>query len=96
METKELLAYLALLEKDERLSVWHFALLTAILYLGYRQGQNRIIKVSRSRIMALSHVGTAPTYHKYFSELQEMGYIKYRPSYHPGYRSEVELLAIRA
>ncbi|TRW24231.1 hypothetical protein FMM05_10370 [Flavobacterium zepuense] len=92
MTTAQLLKYLTALEKDERLSVWHFALLTAILYLGYRQGQNRIIKVSRSKIMALSHVNTLPTYHKYFKELQDMGYIVYRPSYHPGYRSEVELV----
>ena len=91
MKRDELLLYLGQLEKDERLSVWHFALLTAILYLGYRQGQKKVIKVSRSRIMTLSHVNTLPTYHKYFKELQEMGYIRYRPSYHPGYRSEVEL-----
>ncbi len=91
MGTEELLKYLALFERDDRLSVWHFAILTAILYLGFRQGQKKVIKVSRSRIMTLSHIGTAPTYHKYFKELQDMGYIIYRPSYHPGYRSEIEL-----
>jgi hypothetical protein len=53
MRTEDLLAYLAMFEKDERLSVWHFALLTAILYLGYRQGQTPVIKVSRSKLMAL-------------------------------------------
>lgn len=92
MKLSELLIYLAVFEKDERLSVWHFALLTAILYLGYRQGQREIIKVSRRKIMSLSHINTLPTYHKYFRELQEMGYIKYKPSYHPGYRSEIELI----
>jgi len=92
MMREELLAYMALFEKDERLSVWHFALLTAILYLGYRQGQKKVIKVSRRKIMSLSHISTLPTYHKYFKELQEMGYITYRPSYHPGYRSEIELI----
>lgn len=92
MDMKELIVYLTAFERDERLSVWHFALLTAILYLGYKQGQKRVIKVSRSKIMALSHVNTLPTYHKYFKELQDLGYIIYRPSYHPGYRSEVELI----
>lgn len=91
MDLNELLDYLAVFENDSRLNVWHFALLSAILYLGYRQGQDRIIYVSRSRIMALSHIHTLPTYHKYFKQLQEMGYIIYRPSYHPGYRSEVEI-----
>ncbi len=92
MVLSELLAYLALFEKDDRLTVWHFSLLTAILYLGYRQGQKKVIQVSRSKIMALSHISTLPTYHKYFKELQVLGYIRYTPSYHPGYKSEIELL----
>ena len=91
MVLDELLDYLAIIEEDSRLNVWHFALLSAILYLGYRQGQKKTIQVSRSKIMALSHIHTLPTYHKYFKQLQEMGYIIYRPSYHPGYRSEVEI-----
>jgi len=49
----------------------------AILYLGYRQSQNTVSKVSRSKIMSLSYVNTLPTYHKYFKELQVLGYIKY-------------------
>ena len=88
----ELLFYLSVFEKDRRLNVWHLALLTAIVVLAHRQGQCRFIKVSRSRIMALSHVNTLPTYHKYFKELQDLGYIRYKPSYHPGYKSEIELL----
>lgn len=92
MELHELLKYLKLFERDTSLNVWHFALLSAILYLGYKQGQPKIIKVSRSKIMALSHIKTLPTYHKYFKELQVMGYIRYTPCYHPRYRSEVELL----
>lgn len=92
MERRNLSKYLKIFEKDLRLNVWHFSLLSAILYLGYRQRQSKIIGVSRSRIMSLSHIKTIPTYHKYFKELQTMGYIKYTPSYNPGYKSEVELL----
>lgn len=84
--------HLSGLEKDARLNVWHFALLTAILLLGVRQRQPKVINVSRSKLMALSHIRTLPTYHKYFKELQELGIIKYTPSYHPRYKSEVEFL----
>lgn len=83
--------YLSMFIDDPRLNVWHLSILTAILGLGYRQRQGRRIKVSRSKIMELSHVSTLPTYHKYFKQLQDFGYIKYTPSYHPGYRSEVKL-----
>jgi hypothetical protein len=92
MQVDNLFSCLAAFEKDSKLNAWHFALLSAILFLGYRQGQATIIKVSRSKLMSLSHIKTLPTYHKYFKELQSMGYIRYTPSYHPGYKSEVELL----
>jgi len=92
MAIEEVFAYLAAFEKDGRLNVWHLALLTAIVLLGYRQGETECIRVSRSKIMALSHISTVPTYHKYFKELQDFGYFIYTPSYHPSYRSEVRLL----
>ena len=81
------------LEKDPRLNVWHFSLLMAIMLLGFKQKQFKVINVSRRRLMALSHIKTLPSYHKYFKELQELGIIKYTPSYHPGYKSEVEFLS---
>lgn len=92
MKSHDFIEWLAFFQKDENLTVWHLSLLTAILTLGYRQGENGMIRVSRSKIMALSHIHTLPTYHKYLKELQLLGYIKYTPSYHPGYRSRIELL----
>jgi len=77
--------------KDRRLNVWHLALLFAIFTLGVKQNRFQSIKVSRSKMMRLSHIETFPTYHKYIRELQVFGYIRYRPSYHPGIRSEVDL-----
>lgn len=90
-EEGEIMNYFSIYMNDPDLNVWHLAILTAVLNLGYKQGQRRRINVSRSRIMALSHINTLPTYHKYFKQLQDFGYIKYRPSYHPGYKSEIEL-----
>lgn len=87
-----MLDYFKVIENDGRLSVWHVALLTAVLIMALQQGRLSGIKVSRSKIMAKSHVNTLPTYHKYFKELQELGYICYRPSYHPGVRSELDLV----
>lgn len=89
---KDGLEYLDRVCNDARLNVWHICLLVAIARLAYRQNENRIIRVSRSKLMKMSHIDTAPTYHKYFKQLQNLGYIKYFPSYHPGYRSTIELL----
>ncbi len=87
-------AYIKVLEHDRKLNVWHQAIMNAILHLACMQKQQKVIGVSRRKLMAYSHIGTLPTYHKYFKELQQMGYICYRPSYDPRYKSEVELLVL--
>ncbi|RZK65900.1 MAG: hypothetical protein EOO85_27605 [Pedobacter sp.] len=92
MQVNEVLYYFKVIEKDSRLNVWHVAILAAIMVMGLQQGRLFGIKVSRSRIMAKSHVSTLPTYNKYFKQLQDLGYISYRPSYHPGVRSEVDVI----
>lgn len=92
MRQNDMLDYFKVIENDGRLSVWHVALLTAVLIMALQQDRLYGIKVSRSRLMAKSHVNTLPTFHKYFKELQELGYICYRPSYHPGVRSEIDFL----
>ncbi|WP_431610430.1 hypothetical protein [Chryseobacterium sp. 'Rf worker isolate 10'] len=88
------LEFFILITEDKRLNVWHIALITAIIKLAYIQNEERIIHVSRSKVMYHSHIQTLPTYHKYFKELQNFGYIKYTPSYHPDYRGILELLDI--
>ena len=42
--------------------------------------------------MRLSRIQSKSTYHKAISELVDMGYISYRPSYHPRKGSEITLL----
>ncbi|WP_294819047.1 hypothetical protein [uncultured Flavobacterium sp.] len=91
MTPNEFLRFIAAIEKDDRLTAWHLSLLAAILFLALRQGRKEAVKVSRSRIMRLAHITTLPTYHKYFKSLQQLGYIVYRPSYHPGVRSELDI-----
>ena len=92
MDAARLNSTLQAMAKDQRLNVWHISLLVALNIIAVNQGRSRQVKASRSMIMALSHIDTLPTYHKYFRELQELGYIDYRPSYHPGIRSEIDLI----
>lgn len=92
MTTIEFIQFITVIEKDRRLTAWHLSLLTAVLFLAMKQGRAEAVKVSRSRLMRLAHITTLPTYHKYFKNLQQLGYIVYRPSYHPGVRSEIDLL----
>ncbi|MCC3214580.1 UNVERIFIED_CONTAM: hypothetical protein POZ17_08000 [Ralstonia mannitolilytica] len=83
------------IQSDPKLNVWHIALLTAIARLACKQNEKWIIRVSRRKLMEFSHITTITSYHKYFKQLQQFGYIKYIPSYHPDYRSTVEILSIQ-
>lgn len=89
------LEFLSKAAEDKRLNVWHLSLLYALVQLAYSQNETKIIHVSGSRLMEVAHINTEPTYYKYFKQIQDFGYIKYTPSYHPGYRSTVELLTLR-
>jgi hypothetical protein len=89
---KNWLEYLAHVTNDPRMTVWHMALLLAIIQLAYAQGVDKTVRVSRSKLMKKSLIRTIPTFHKYFKNLQDFGYIKYTPSYHPGFKSIVEFI----
>lgn len=52
----------------------------------------KAIHISRRQLMKLSRIQSNVTYHKCIRQLQEYGYIKYTPSYHPLRGSCVELL----
>lgn len=91
IDIKKWMAFLEQIGKDSRINVWHWALIAAIMRLAHMQKENKVIRVSRSKLMELSHIRTIPTYHKYFKELQDFGYITYAPSYHPDFRSTVTI-----
>ncbi|MDF2931557.1 MAG: hypothetical protein K0R36_888 [Chryseobacterium sp.] len=95
-DTVNWLEFLIQTTEDKRLTTWHILILIAIIELAYLQNEERIIRVSRSKIMYYGNIKTIPTYNKYFKQLQNFGYIKYTPSYHPDYRSTVELLGIKS
>ena len=44
--------------------------------------------------MMLSGIRSRTTYHKAMCYLSDLGYVKYRPSYHPVEGSEVSLLGV--
>ncbi|PWS32177.1 hypothetical protein DF947_10430 [Pedobacter paludis] len=91
MSSKEMVEKISIVISDTRLNVWHLAIIIAIIQLGHDQLKTDNIRVSRGRIMTLAHITSVPTYHKYFKQLQSLGYIEYYPSYHPGYRSTVRI-----
>lgn len=77
---------------DQRLTVWHIALIMAILSVSQEQNGNNIIRTSRKVLIRKSHIGSYPTYHKCLKELIALNYLEYNPSYHPKLGSEIRMI----
>jgi len=94
MACKEIVNVLEMLSSDDRLTVWHMCMYTAMLQIWFQSDCSNPFQISRSRILKLSHIGNIVTYHKCIKELVNFGYIKYFPSYHPLNGSKVFLFGI--
>jgi hypothetical protein len=89
---KELACYARLvkrMEKDNRLLPTHLSLFTGLFVCWQRNGFDCPFSVTRKTLMAFSKVASIATYHKCIKELDEYGYIRYEPSYHPKLGSPV-------
>jgi hypothetical protein len=91
MDLTKAMGSLPLLCRDERIKVWHISAYMAIIQLWHQGNCRNPIFVTRGRIMKLARIRSIATYHKYLKELEQFGYIKYIPSYHPGLGSQVFL-----
>ena len=81
------------LVKDCRITVWHMGTIMGIIQLATENNLSASICISRRKVMERGHINNFVTYHKCIRELQEFGYIRYEPSYHPGIGSKVFLIS---
>ena|SRR5687768_7667672 len=94
METPDQLSdFISRVASDERLKPTHISLYVALCHSWIINRFKQRYNVSRKRLMRQSRIQSKSTYHKAISELVDMGYISYRPSYHPKEGSKVTLLA---
>jgi hypothetical protein len=81
--------WLRRMAKDQRLLATHISLYTALFICWQRQGFVQPFAVCRRELMGFSKIASIATYHKCMKELDEFGYIRYQPSYHPKLGSQV-------
>src|SRR5690242_2498332 len=69
--------FLAISQKDQRLSSTHISMYLALFYLwnGYRFAAKFFI--NRDTVMALSHIGSKATYLRMLDDLHAFGYIRH-------------------
>lgn len=68
---------------DSRTLATHISLLTALFVCWQQSGFENPFAITRKKLMAFSGIASIATYHKCIRELDEFGYIRYQPSYHP-------------
>lgn len=69
--------------KDQRLLTTHISLFTAMFVAWQQNGYTSPFAITRKGLMAFSKIASVATYHKCIRELDELGYIKYEPSFNP-------------
>jgi len=95
METLDRLSgYINRAAWDKRLRPTHISLYFALCHSWIVNKFQRCYQVSRRQLMMLSGIRSRTTYHKAMCHLKDLGYVKYRPSYHPVEGSEVSLLGV--
>ncbi|WP_462267759.1 hypothetical protein [Mucilaginibacter sp.] len=84
--SKELNGYSDIIKRmgtDERVLATHVSLFTALFIFWQRHGFVSPFSITRRTVMTFSKIASIATYHKCIRELDEYGYIRYQPSFHP-------------
>ncbi|MDB5006046.1 MAG: hypothetical protein JWP45_439 [Mucilaginibacter sp.] len=68
---------------DKRVLATHVSLFTALFIFWQRGGFVSPFAITRKTVMAYAKIASIATYHKCIRELDEYGYIRYQPSFHP-------------
>lgn len=94
METlKPLSDFFAAVKKDYRISVTHIGIYAALLQFRTDKGFINPIEAYRYEIMEIAKISAPITYHKCMRELDEYGYLSYRPTKKKNQRSKIYFLS---
>lgn len=94
MNIPQLTDFFLAVEQDERLTISHICLYMALFQLWNMNDFENPISFTRKKIMKSCKISSISTYHKIISDLQEFGYIMYKPSFHPAHGSVAYLLTL--
>ena len=85
--------YLAI-QNDNRIGATHISLYLALFYFYCLNHFQNPVFIKRALVMHGSKICGLATYHKCIKDLNDFGYILYKPSYNPGVGSRVYLLRL--
>ena len=77
--------------KDARIKQGHITLYLAFFQKWNREFFKKTITINRELIMEKAKFKSKTTYHNYLRDLNDWGFLKYFPSYHPARGSKVQM-----
>tara|TARA_R110002049_G_scaffold106878_2_gene254411 strand:- start:27075 stop:27734 length:660 start_codon:yes stop_codon:yes gene_type:complete len=77
--------------KDHRIKQGHITLYLAFFQKWNREYFKKTITINRESIMEKAKFKSKTTYHNYIRDLNDLGFLKYFPSYHPARGSKVQM-----
>lgn len=81
---------------DERLNPTHVSMYVSLFQFWNASRFQNPISISRNELMKVSKISAKATYHKCMKELNDFGYLQYKPSYNPFKGSLVYLFNFQA
>jgi len=76
---------------DDRIKQGHITLYLAFFQKWNREYFKMTITINREWIMEKAKIKSKTTYHNYLKDLNDWGYLRYYPSYHPARGSKVQM-----
>lgn len=80
------------MSEDSRLSPYHLSIYNALFMIWNECGYAKDLSINRNDVMMLSKIGNANTYTKCLKDLNNFGYIIYKPSFNPLIGSKVTII----
>jgi hypothetical protein len=91
---KQLSAFYRKVEADKRIGVTHISLYMALFQMWSLQNCVGPLAITRAELMPVAKICGRGTYHKCIKDLEEYGYIEYKPSPRPFSKSLVWLVML--
>ena len=76
---------------DHRISIAHIGLYAALLQYWQEHNYENPVRLYSHEIMRIAKISASTTFYKNIKELNDFGYLKYKPSYNRYKRSRITL-----
>jgi hypothetical protein len=94
MCTPQLANFFRSMKDDNRMTATHISLYTALFARWESSNFQSPVAFTRRELMEAAKINGLATYHRCMKDLNDFGYVQYRPSFNPAIGSRVFFLAV--